>query len=302
MKKKFNILANEWLSYQKFLVKESTYSNYYDIVNNHVIPYLGNEYCKNIDKKKIISFNQYLLTEGNKKNNKGLSNKTVKDINIILKQILNHENISINVKIPKVIPKEIKVMSKEDYLKLQNYCLCNLNTYTLGILICMYTGLRIGEICALKWENIDLDKGIIYVRSTIQRIKDFNSGKSKILISSPKTSSSFREIPIINFLLPLLKKFKNNNDYYVITNKIKYIEPRGYYLRYQTILNKLNMNYYNFHCLRHTFATKCAELGVDAKSLSELLGHSNVKTTLTLYVHPSMDAKKTYMDKLYECN
>ena len=300
MKKRINDIALEWLNYQKFLVKESTYSNYIEKVNNHILPYLGNKLCKDIKKETLINFNKYLLTEGNKKNNKGLSNKTVRDINTVLQQILSYNNIVVNVKIPKVKQKDIKVLSKDDFKRLQNYCLEHLTTYTLGIIICLHTGLRIGEICALKWENIDLKRNIISVKNTILRITSFEEGKSKIIISSPKTSSSIREIPINKFLRPLLSKFKNKDNIYVLTSKIKYIEPRCYYRRYQTILNKLGLSYYNFHSLRHTFATKCAELGIDAKSLSELLGHSNVKTTLTLYVHPSLEIKKIYMDKLCE--
>lgn len=299
-KEKMSYLIKEWLTYQRYLVKESTYARYIEIINNHIMPYFGNISYKKVTKNMCFEFNNYLLTKGNKKNNHGLSNKMVKDINTVLQQVLNFYNININIKSPKVKTKDITIFNDNEFKALLDYCLNKLTTYNLGVIICLYTGLRIGEICALKWENIDLEKDIITIKSTIQRIKDFDNGNSKVIISDPKSNNSIRMIPINKILKPLLIKMKSKDNYYILTNNIKYIEPRSYYRRYKTILRKLHLDQYTFHTLRHTFATRCAELGIDAKSLSELLGHSNVKTTLTLYVHPSLDVKKIYMDRLSE--
>ena len=291
-----------WSQYQKQLVKESTYSHYLNIINNHILPYFKNMYINKITSEDIIRFNNYLLLSGNKKNNKSLNPKTVKDIDTILKQILKFSGNEIKIKSPKTMKNNIKVFTKEEYSLLKEYCLNNLNSYTLGIIICLNTGLRLGEICSLKWEDINLENRTIKINHTILRIKDYEDKKSKIIINTPKTATSSRIIPINNFLFFLLKKFQSSKHNYVLTNCSKFIEPRCYYRRYKTILKKLNLTKYNFHALRHTFATMCTELGFDTKSLSEILGHSNIKTTLTLYVHPSLDLKKDYMERLCRFN
>lgn len=301
MKMKTNLLknsANEWLLSEKYLLKESTYHIYYKIIRNHIIPLLGNKKINQITKKDIMDFNNKLCDYGNRKNGRGLNNKTVRDINSVLHLILKYEGIELQVKLPKIIKKEIDVIPFKELSILENYCINNLNSYTLGIIIAINTGIRLGELCALKWENIDLINGIIYINSTLQRIPSFNGNKSKVIITSPKTCNSIREIPINNNLLKCLKKVKKNKDCFVLTNAIKPIEERGYYRRYKTILKHAKLKDYNFHVLRHTFATRCASVGIDAKSLSEVLGHSNVKTTLTLYVHPSLSIKRDYLNLL----
>lgn len=293
-----NSSIKTWLKYQKYLVKESTYAHYVEMIQNHILPYFGNKFIGDITKSDIVEFNHLLLSEGNKKSKKPLSTKTVKDINTILKQILSFFDNDIKFKNPKITKKEVKTFTKEEQSILKEYCLVHLNSYTLGIIICLYTGLRLGEICSLKWEDIDLENKILHVNRTILRIKDADKKGSKIVINTPKTESSSRKIPINKFLFSLLQPFQSESENYVLTNNKKFIEPRCYYRRYKTILKRLNLRDYTFHTLRHTFATTCTELGVDSKSLSELLGHSNIKTTLTLYVHPSLEVKKDYMDRL----
>ena len=224
--KKLKNLALSWLNSQEFLAKESTYVNYFNIISNHIIPNLGQIPINKLKKEDLILFNNKLLTNGNKKNDKALSTKTVKDINSILQQILEFSELKIKVKTPKVIIKEISIFEENEMDKLLNYCLKNLNTYTLGIIICLFTGLRIGEICALKWENIDLSKKIITIKNTILRINDVKNNKSKIIITEPKTESSYRKIPINKFLYSILKKFSQNDNFYVLTGSNKYKEPR----------------------------------------------------------------------------
>lgn len=163
------------------------------------------------------------------------------------------------------------------------------------------TGLRIGEICALKFKNIDLERRIIYVENTMQRIYDKNTGKTKIVITEPKTRKSEREIPISNKLYEVLKPLKKiykNEDFFLTGESGKYVEPRNYENIYKNILKKSNVKTNNFHVLRHTFASNCVEVGMDVKALSEILGHSSVNITLNLYVHSSYRQKKKYLEKL----
>ena len=290
---------NLWLKNQKYSVKESTYAHYVEIINNHIIPYFQDISLKNINKKELIEFNNYLLQQGNKRTGKGLSPKTVKDINVVLQEILKFADIHISIKNPKIDKKKICILTKKEQQILEQYIINNIDSYKLGIMITLYTGLRLGEICALKWKNIDLENRTITINNTILRIKDIDTNnKSKIIINDPKTNSSIREIPINSNLYDLLKDMYSDSEYYVLTNSTKYIEPRNYYKRYKRILRIINLNNFNFHALRHTFATRCIEVGFDAKSLSEVLGHSNVKTTLSLYVHPTMDTKKIFIERL----
>lgn len=176
----------------------------------------------------------------------------------------------------------------------------NLNTTSAGILISLNTGLRIGEVCALKWSNIDFDKAILHVRSTVARIKNTDDSKStKLIIDTPKTKSSIRDIPISNKVMNVLKALhENSKSEYVVSEKAGFVSPRTYEYRFHKVLDECQIQPINYHALRHTFATRCIELGVDVKTLSEILGHSNVSVTLNTYVHSSMERKREQLEKL----
>ena len=188
----------------------------------------------------------------------------------------------------------ITINTRELYF-LEKYIIQNINSRNIGIMICLYTGIRLGEICALKWEDIDLVEQKIMISKSVQRINE--NGKSFTQIGVPKTSYSVREIPINNVLYKTLLIIKNTNGY-VLTGTEKYLDPRTYQYYFKKLLKELNMKDYHFHVLRHTFATRCVQSNVDIKSLSEILGHSSVNTTLNVYVHSSFSMKKTQLDKL----
>lgn len=292
---RFNEKITEWLTRQKITVKASTYYFYYNTVSKHIRPELGDILLSNINENLIMQF----IT--NKIEAKKLHMSTIKEITIILKQILSFCNLNIKVALPKVPKSRISVLSKKDILILQNYIFSNQNEYTIGILLSLYAGLRIGEVCALKWENIDLNNGIISIEKTVSRVKNDDitcNCKTKLTLLESKITSSIRQIPLNNNLIKLLTKFKENknNSYFVLTSSNKFIDPRNYYNQYKNILKKCNLSSYKYHSLRHTFATNCIELGLDPKSLSEILGHSDIKITLSLYVHPSMDSKREFMN------
>ena len=200
--------------------------------------------------------------------------------------------------------KKLKTLSKSDYKKLLNYTKEHFTFRNLGVLIVLSTGMRIGEVCALKWSDIDLIDGVININQTIQRVYVIgeNSRKTELILDSPKTKNSLRSIPISADLLKLLKAISKiaNPDFFILTNEDKPTEPRTYRSYYKNLLQKLNIPDLNFHGLRHSFASSLIEAKVDVKTVSVLLGHSNISTTLNLYVHPSDEQKKTAINQLFK--
>lgn len=286
----------KWLNSAKIRCKKSTFSNYQYTVNARIIPKFANLKKKSITSEIIDNYTYELLEEG-------LVPKTVKDILIILQQILKYAELNVRISMPKVPKKEIQIFTKEEQKRLEEFLLFKLNNVQLGIFICLYTGLRIGEICALKWEDIDIENKKFKIKKTITRIKNpivSSSQKTIIVIDEPKSLSSIRDIPIPDFLIPMLIKFScfsKSSDFF-ITGTNKFIETRTFFNKYKKILKQLHMEKYNFHALRHTFATRCIENGCDPKTLSEILGHSNVNITLERYVHPNYENKVRMMNKL----
>jgi integrase len=174
---------------------------------------------------------------------------------------------------------------------------------TYGIILCFYTGIRLGELCALKWSDIDFEAGIMSVSRTVSRVKNLNrnGNKTMLLVGSPKSNKSVRKIPLPDFMLKHAAEFKtyytNENDY-VISGTDTPIDPRTYQKLYRRIIANAGIKYRKFHAIRHTFATRALELGVDIKTLSEILGHANISITLGIYAHSLMEQKKIAMDKL----
>lgn len=300
-KTKFEDVAELWKKEKKQYVKVSTYSAYCLSLDNHLIPEFNGK--EDIIENDVQS---YVLSELQR----GLSEKTIKDILIVLKMILRfgvkHNLLQyreIDVKFPtSQVKKEVEVLTIENQKKLMDYLDKNFTFKNLGIIICLSAGLRIGELCALKWENIDINQGIIKVRKTIQRIY-VTEGKrkyTKLIIDDPKTQQSVRDIPLSNNLIKLIKPIMKivNNDYYILTNDEKPTEPRTYRNYYKRLLKKLNIPDIKFHGLRHSFATRCIESNSDYKTVSVLLGHSNISTTLNLYVHPNNEQKKKCINKM----
>ena len=293
----FNNLANEWLEYKKNSIKESTYYNYLLCIENYLKPNL-----KDINLNETINYNDLI-----NKLSETLAPKTIKDIITILKSIFKYyeEEYETHLKIkkanvPKLARKKLKILTKSEKNKMESYCIKHNDLKEIGIIICLNTGLRIGEICGLKWKDVNLDEKTISVKRTVQRIYNKNSHTTKVIIGKPKTDSSIRTIPISNKLLKVLKplKKKYKDDYYVLSDDIKYVEPRDYQYFFKTLLKRLKIKPYKFHILRHTFASECIEVGMDVKSLSEILGHSNVNITLNIYVHSNYKLKKKYLEKL----
>ena len=296
----------EWLLEKKDYIKESTYANYSNNIFNHIIPKLGNYYISDINHKIIQDFLLELSKNGRKDGNGGLSEKSIKDITIIIKGSIRKGINENKIKYFELLfnyPKDnnnksLYILTKNEQNKITNYVLENITSKNIGLLIALYSGIRIGELCALQWKDIDFKNNKLVISKTIQRIyiKDKEKNISKVIISTPKTINANREIPINKDFVDILKQIRSNQENYILSNDYKYIEPRTYRKYFNKVLKQLKIKQFNFHSLRHTFATNCISLGCDYKTVSELLGHANVNITLNLYVHPRYSQKKKCID------
>ncbi|MBQ9315112.1 MAG: site-specific integrase [Clostridia bacterium] len=297
----FGIVVKEWLRDRKKEVKESTFSHYRYVIKKYLIGELGDDSIESMEKKNYNELIEKLSQE--------LSTKTVRDIIIILRSILEYANANYGynikiqqIKVPKLEQEPIIILNKNEQDRMRVYCLKENSLRSIGIFICLSTGLRIGEICALKWNNIDLEKREIRIRNTLQRIYDEDLKQTKVVIDKPKTRTSIRNIPISNKLYNILKEIEKDHhedDFFLTGSSELHIEPRIYRDYFKKILRKSKIkNHYKFHILRHTFATNCIEVGMDTKSLSEILGHATIEMTLNKYVHSSFERKKKFLEKI----
>lgn len=289
-------LVTEWLNVMSPRIKESTAANYRMKAEKHILPYFGNTQCSLVKAKDIYSFIEQKMKEG-------LSVRYISDILVLFKSIFRYanreyhiRNVLENITMPKCTKSEITILSKEQQAKLEKFISENSSLTTLGISLSMYMGIRIGELCALQWEDVDLKKRIITVRKTIQRIQTKNEKtKTKLIITEPKSSNSMRALPIPDCLMNLLNEYINSGKNYVLSGTEKPVEPRTMQYRFAKILKNADLPSVHYHSLRHLFATNCISLGFDVKTLSEILGHSSVEMTLNRYVHSSMERKRACM-------
>ncbi|MCI8518910.1 MAG: site-specific integrase [Clostridia bacterium] len=292
----------DWLDYKKNYIKESTYANYSTIISNHIIPALGKYYLFELDNKLIQQFLLEKCENGRLDNSGGLAHKTIRDIISVIKSSLKFAvkegcitNINLDFVYPKGNKKEkVYTLSRREQGRLTDYILENQTLKNLGILLTLYSGIRIGELCALKWKDIDFKSNILHINKTLQRvyIKNPKLNISKVVVTNPKTHNAERDIPLNKSFAQKLRSYKTNDEDYILSGTEKFVEPRTYRRHFAVTLEKAHIRKVNFHGLRHTFATNCIDFGIDYKTVSELLGHSTVNITLNLYVHPQMSQKK----------
>lgn len=300
-KKTIKEIADIWKEDKRQYVKQSTMAVYLLSLKNHLLPFFGGKMEVTEDEVQAFAL---------EKLNHGLSQKSIKDMLIVLKMVvrfgekqgwLNH--VEWKVKFPANQPKAtLPILTKTHQKKLMDYLKDNFTFPNLGILVCLSTGLRIGEVCALKWSDINMDTGLLHVNRTIERIYIVDSDKphTEIVINTPKTKNSLREIPLSKKLVRIFKSLMKvvNKDYYVLTNNTKPTEPRTYRNYFNKLLKQLDIPRLKFHGLRHSFATRCIESHCDYKTVSVLLGHADISTTLNLYVHPNEEQKRSCIDKM----
>ena len=284
----------DWLKSQKIYLKYSTYTNYCNITHNQIIPNIGSYEVDQLNNDILQEFILNRLKEGRCDGKGGISQKYAQDIIAVLKLTLGKE---VEIQLPYSPPKEVEIFEKSDQVALINSLQSNICNKNFGILLAIHTGLRIGELCALKWSDINFDTQLLHINKTMIRTYTKEDG-SKLNITPPKTRSSIRTIPLNKWIMQYAVLLRGSDNEYIITGKEKYIEPNKYRLYYNRQLKDLDLPHRKFHSLRHTFATRCIECGCDYKSLSELLGHSNVSITMNLYVHPQLELKRKCVELL----
>ena len=299
-KMKLKELLELWLErYMKHTIKIRTYNRYKSICELHLIKDLG-EY--ELDELKPNVLQDFLL----KKIDDHYSTNTIKGIVSVLKQALRlaitlefvDKEYCSNLKMPSSEEKEISVFTKKEQQVIESFCLNHKKRNYIGIVICLYTGIRLGELLALTWDDIDFNSNLLTINKTSYSAKV--DGKTQIIVDKPKTKKSNRVIPLPNQLVKLLKiiKKESNSKYVITTRNSGIVGNRSYQRTFKFILKKVNVPYRNFHSLRHTFATNAIELGMDVKTLAEILGHTNAMITLNRYSHSLLNYKIEMMNKL----
>lgn len=305
--------AEEWMAEMKPKWKPNTYDTYLRMINRYIEPVLGGYKVEDITKSVLSDFSEDLVNHSEQTK---MSEAYRKYICAIVYQILSYarEKHQMEFQIPRLtdfrIQKYEAALPDEKELRcLEEYLLSHLEDATcLGILLAKYTGIRIGELCALQWKDIDLEKGIVTIRRNLQRVKNYGeksegeaiTGKTKVCLQMPKTAKSSRDIPLADGLIEILSQYQKAPDQYLVPGKKKeWAEVRTVQYRFSAILKKCQISSFHFHLLRHAFASQCVGQGCDVKSLSEILGHSSVQITMNIYVHSSMKQKKDMMNLIY---
>lgn len=305
-KSTFEQAAKLWLEFIELKTKAATVTKYSYLLNKHILPELSDCELSGFTKSSLRNF---LRSKQLKEKDNGggkLSASYIKEMIIIINSVLQYAfDIGLlnssppKIRIPQSGKKVISVFTPSEQKIYETFLKESLSITNIGILIAFYSGMRLGELCALKWENVDMDEKIIHICSTVSRIKSVKTGKTQMIIDSPKTPSSLRDIPMNETLFSFFEQAKKlSGKKYVLSKTDNFTLPRTFEYNFKKSLKKANIKNYNFHSLRHTFATRCIESGIDAKSLSELLGHSNVSITLNTYVHSSIDLKRKQLDKI----
>ncbi|MBO0471761.1 site-specific integrase [Enterococcus sp. DIV0242_7C1] len=297
---------SDWLSYwmdhmMRRSIKSTTFYNYYRLINKHIIPAMGTFRLHTLQRENIQQFINYLVDIN-------LSSGTIRNIFNILKKSLREaaiqnfleQNPCDNVVLPKFKRSKIRALNIVQQQKLEIRAFQS--TDCSPVIIALYTGMRIGEISGLKWSDIDFDSNQLYVRRTFYRVLDEENpfSKTKIASGTPKSSESERVIPIAdNLKRYLMEKRKTANSEYVISNrKGSAAEPRLINYRFKKLIKEAEIDDVHFHILRHTFATRCLEKGIDVASLSRLLGHQSTKMTLDTYTDSMFEKRQEAMETL----
>lgn len=337
--RKFAEYCDSWFFANSTRLKPSSCAKYQANIKNHIKPYFGSGPVSAVTAERIDEFTGILLYE------KELSAKTVRDILVLLHSILLYterrtgRDISdLEIIYPKKKRKQIRILNEQEEKSLLVHLANQMDLYKFGIYAALRTGLRIGELCALRWRDISIDTGTISISHTVQRIRRLvesgnpagekaaaessaplqegrtvqsdlpqgagsqtgkNSRKTEVVLGTPKSDSSCRTIPLMPDMAALCRRFYcGGPDAFILTGTLQCMEPRKLQRHLKTCMEECGLSDVHFHTLRHTFATRCVEVGFDVKTLSEILGHANINITLNQYVHPDMKRKRENMSRL----
>lgn len=297
-----------WLSEMALTLKDSSRNKYEDILRHYIVPELGEAEFSEVSNQRILDFVNNLLARGGVRK-QGLAPSTVSEILSVLNGIriyamqrdyavrFSPECVGL-----KRAQGDIRVFSIEEEELLVHYLEEHMDFSTLGILVCLFTGIRVGELCAMKWDDISLSERNMHISKTMQRLRTsgLDGSRTEVKIQEPKSACSVRTIPLPGILMRHLEKYHLPGTFLLTGKSSQYVEPRTMQNRFKKTLLACGISDANFHTTRHTFATRCIELGFDVKTLSEILGHANVAITMNRYVHPSMALKAEHMERLSE--
>lgn len=299
-----------WLDTNQIKLREQTYSKYQRLIEQHIIPDIG---MIQLNMLTSIIINQFLSQKSNNgrlDGKGGLSSSYIRTISFIITSSLDFavksgfcQHIIGDIVRPARKKNELEVLTVKEQSILENIVWLDSDERKVGVLLSLYAGLRIGEVCGLKWDDVDFETNTIHIHRTVERVANINCKESdkrtKLVVGDVKTISSNRKIPIPKPLIKLLKEYVDKPDKYVIHGTAyPYTDPRTYQYKFHNYLKQGNLRNVNFHALRHTFATRCVESGMDIKTLSEILGHASVNITLNTYVHSSMEQKRIQLDNM----
>ncbi len=297
-------IGTKWLSEAALSLKKSSVNKYEDLLRCYILPEFGEKELSEITNRQLIYFANNLLVNGGARN-QGLTPATVREILSVMNNLRIYAlkqdyavTFSTECDSMKKEQKGIRVFSLEEEERLLAYLKEHMGFVELGILLCLFTGIRVGELCALKWDDISIPEKKMCVSKTMQRIRvnTTEGRKTEVKILEPKSMSSVRTIPLPDTMMELLEHFYMPGTY-LLTGNGRFLEPRTMQNRFKKIISACSIQDANFHATRHTFATRCIELGFDVKSLSEILGHASVAITMNRYVHPSMALKRENMNR-----
>ena len=303
----FEHLAKLWLDSNRIRLKGSTIQKYEFLLNTHILPELGKIRLSQLTSAKVNTFLSQKAANGRKNRKGNLSASYIRTITIIMKSVIRYgvkeklcAPLNTEIHQPPEEKRELHILSKEDQHKLEKYLKAVITPVNAGIMLSLQAGLRIGEVCALTWNDVDFKEKVIHIRSTVTRVgKNDGTNGTKLMIGTPKTKASVREIPITSVLFEVLTQLKDVSvSPFVISESDTFMSPRTYDYRYHKILKQCEIQPINYHALRHTFATRCIEAKMDVKTLSEILGHGKVSVTLDIYVHSSMEQKRKQMEDM----
>lgn len=300
----FNVACQLWEADKKAYVKASSMAAYSLTIEKHLKPNF--EYVQDITPERV----QELVDDAV---NKGMTLSTLKGILVVLKMVIRFcekrgwiDAVILDIRFPQKAKRKTQpsVLPVKEEKRLMEFLVDHPTSMNTGLLICLCCGLRIGEVCALRWEDVDFFNRVIHISKTIYRIYhlDGAKGRSEVMIGPPKTMTSFREVPITGLLDDILHRLRKgrNKSYYIASGRTTPADPQTFRNNFKRVTDSLKLPPRKVHSLRHTFATRCVEADCDYKTLSSLLGHANVGTTLNLYVHPDMERKRRCIEKMMQ--
>lgn len=301
-------LLSQWLFANQIRLKGATEAKYTNIIESHIIPAVGGVKLSALNSSTINAFLDRQLNQGGIKNGEALAPSYVRTMAVIIEAAINYgvmeglcNPLKTPINKPSIPKKDLVILSRIAETTLTEILMCDSSKVAIGTLAALQAGLRIGEVCALRWCDVDFENNVIHIRHTVSRVPSPNSEyKTMLILDTPKTPSSLRDVPMPSSLRNvLLIAYQNRTSEYVVSDNQSFVGTRTFDYQYRELLKKYNIQIFSFHTLRHTYATRCAEHGMDAKTLSRLLGHSSSNTSLNIYVHPSLDIAMQYLEQIY---